>query len=48
MAGFIRECAAAIPAAVRERSNLWVRIDSAGYQHDVFAAAEALGRGVHA
>ena len=23
--------------------NLWVRVDSAGYQHDVFAAAEQLG-----
>ena len=28
---------------MREQSNLWVRIDSAGYQHDVFAAVEALG-----
>jgi hypothetical protein len=43
MAGFIRECVAAIPTAVRETSNLWVRIDSAGYQHDVFRAIEALG-----
>ena len=43
LAGFIRECAAAIPAAVRDAKNLWVRIDSAGYQHDVFAACEALG-----
>ncbi len=43
LAGFIRECAAAIPAAVRETKNLWVRIDSAGYQHDVFAACDALG-----
>lgn len=43
LAGFIRECAAAIPTAVRQRSNLWVRVDSAGYQHEVFAAAEALG-----
>jgi hypothetical protein len=41
--GFIRECAAAIPAAVRAVSNLWVRVDSAGYQHDVFRAAEQLG-----
>jgi len=41
--GFIRECAAAIPAAVREQVNLWVRVDSAGYQHDVFHAAEQLG-----
>ena len=43
MAGFLRECVAAIPAAVRDRSHLWVRVDSAGFQHDVFAAAEALG-----
>jgi len=43
IAGFIRECAAAIPAAVRETANLWVRIDSAGYQHEVFRAVEALG-----
>ncbi len=43
IAGFIRECAAAIPAAVREGTNLWVRVDSAGYQHDVFRAVEQLG-----
>lgn len=42
-AGFIRECVAAVPTAVRESTNLWVRVDSAGYQHDVFAACEALG-----
>lgn len=42
-AGFIRECVAAIPTAVRAKKNLWVRIDSAGYQHDVFAACEQLG-----
>jgi hypothetical protein len=42
-AGFIRECVAAIPPAVRETTNLWVRIDSAGYQHDVFRACEQLG-----
>ena len=41
--GFIRECAAAIPAAVRKRSNLWVRVDSAGYRDEVYAACEALG-----
>lgn len=41
-AGFIRECVAAIPAPVRERSNLWVRIDSAGYQHDVFETCDQL------
>jgi hypothetical protein len=43
LAGFIRECAAAIPAAVLAGKELWVRIDSAGYQHDVFAACDALG-----
>lgn len=43
LAGFIRECATAVPAAVRAGKQLWVRIDSAGYQHDVFAACEALG-----
>lgn len=43
LAGFIRECAAAVPAPVRAEKNLWVRIDSAGYQHEVFAACEALG-----
>jgi hypothetical protein len=42
-AGFVRECVAAIPKPVRERVNLWVRIDSAGYQHDVFAGADQLG-----
>ena len=42
-AGFIRECVAAIPTAVRESKTLWVRVDSAGYQHDVFATCEALG-----
>lgn len=43
IAGFIRECVAAFPAAVRERSNLWVRVDSAGYQHEVFRVCEQLG-----
>jgi hypothetical protein len=43
MATFVGECATAIPDAVRSTSNLWVRIDSAGFQHDVFAATEALG-----
>lgn len=42
-AGFIRECVAAIPASVRSEKNLWVRIDSAGYQSDVFTVCEALG-----
>lgn len=42
IAGFIRECAAAIPAAVRDAKNLWVRVDSAGYRHDVFNVCEQL------
>lgn len=43
MAGFVRECAAAIPAPIREDKRLWVRIDSAGYQLEVFHACEQLG-----
>jgi Transposase DDE domain group 1 len=43
LGGFIRECAAAIPAAVRADKELWVRVDSAGYQREVFAACDALG-----
>ncbi|MEZ5296820.1 MAG: hypothetical protein R2697_11290 [Ilumatobacteraceae bacterium] len=35
-------CAAAIPAAVRDTKNLWVRVDSAGYRHDVFNVCEQL------
>ena len=42
-AGFVRECVSAIPGPVRESTNLWVRVDSAGYQHDVFDTAEELG-----
>lgn len=42
-ASFIRECVTAIPAPARQDKNLWVRIDSAGYQHDVFAACDDLG-----
>jgi len=43
LAGFIRECVTAIPPAVRATKNLWVRSDSAGYQHAVFRTVEALG-----
>jgi hypothetical protein len=43
LAGFVKECAAAIPAAARQDKTLWVRIDSAGYQHDVFAVCESIG-----
>lgn len=45
MAEFIRECATAIPTAVLAGKDLWVRIDSAGYQHDVFTVCEQLGAG---
>jgi hypothetical protein len=43
LASFIDECVAAIPGAVRATSQLWVRIDSAGYNHQVFAACERHG-----
>lgn len=43
MAGMIRECAAAIPVAMRDSKRLWVRIDSAGYQLAAFRACEQLG-----
>jgi len=43
LAGFIRECVAAVPAPVRDTKNLWVRIDSAGYQRNVFATCDDLG-----
>lgn len=43
LAGFTRECVAAIPASFREPSTLWIRIDSAGYQREVFNTADALG-----
>jgi len=40
---FIRECTGAIPVPVRERIELWVRSDSAGYGNEVFVACEQLG-----
>lgn len=43
MGSFIVECVTAIPATVRDQSQLWVRVDSAGYTHDVFATVERLG-----
>jgi hypothetical protein len=43
LAGFIRECACAIPTETRQGRELWVRIDSAGYQHDAVIACEQLG-----
>jgi len=43
MGSFIRECVAAVPAAVRAEKNLWVRIDSAGFLLDVFDTCDRLG-----
>jgi Transposase DDE domain group 1 len=40
MGRFIGECVAAIPVAFRRGKRLWIRVDSAGYQHDVVAAAD--------
>ena len=40
MGRFIGACVAAIPAAVRRAKRLWIRVDSAGYQHDVVDAAD--------
>ncbi|MDQ4133235.1 MAG: IS1380 family transposase [Actinomycetota bacterium] len=40
MGRFIDECVAAIPAAARDRYQLWVRSDSAGFGFDTMDAAE--------
>jgi hypothetical protein len=40
MGKFIDECLTAIPAGARGRYRLWIRVDSAGYQDQVIAAAE--------
>jgi hypothetical protein len=40
MGSFIDECVQAIPAGCRPRYRLWIRVDSAGYQDQVIAAAE--------
>jgi hypothetical protein len=40
LSSFIDECAAAIPTGARDRYQLWVRVDSAGYQAEVVEAAE--------
>jgi len=37
---FVDECVAAIPAQARDRYQLWLRVDSAGYQGEVIEAAE--------
>jgi hypothetical protein len=40
MGKFIDECVTAIPAGCRDRYRLWIRVDSAGYQDQVIAAAD--------
>jgi len=39
LASFVDECVAAIPAVARERYQLWVRVDSAGFSRSVVEAA---------
>jgi hypothetical protein len=43
MGSFIDECVSAIPAGAREKYRLWIRVDSAGYQEQVVAAADRHG-----
>lgn len=43
LASFTTECIQAIPKEVRHNYQLWVRCDSAGYQHEVIESAEAAG-----
>lgn len=40
MGRFIGACVGAIPTGVRRGKKLWIRVDSAGYQHDVVQAAD--------
>jgi len=40
MGRFIDECVTAIPTRCRDAYRLWIRVDSAGYQDEVIAAAE--------
>ena len=40
LGSFVDACVGAIPAEVRGDSQLWVRVDSAGYRADVVGAAE--------
>lgn len=39
MGRFIGECVGAVPAGARRGKRLWIRVDSAGYQHAVVDAA---------
>lgn len=43
MGRFIGECVGAVPVGVRRGRRLWIRVDSAGYQHDVVEAADRHG-----
>lgn len=43
LGSFIDECVSAVPAAGRDRWQLWVRSDSAGFSHAVMDTAEAHG-----
>lgn len=43
MGSFITECVTAIPEAARDGKRVWIRVDSAGYQREVIAAAEDHG-----
>jgi Transposase DDE domain group 1 len=40
MGSFIDECVTAIPPGARDKYRLWIRVDSAGYQDQVLAAAD--------
>jgi len=40
LGSFIDECVHAVPAGCRDTYRLWIRVDSAGYQDQVVAAAE--------
>jgi hypothetical protein len=40
MGSFIDECVQAVPVNARPRYRLWIRVDSAGYQQQVLAAAD--------
>jgi hypothetical protein len=41
LASFVDECVAAIPAEARDRYQLWLRVDSAGFSRSVVEAATA-------
>jgi hypothetical protein len=43
LGSFFDECVAAIPAEARDRYQLWFRTDSAGFNREVFDAAERHG-----